>query len=88
MAKKLIDPCPNRRYDKVYEEGLKMLNESSCSPALLPCPFCGSNPTVRRNNQFGYTDVFCPNEMCSVTRMSRAGSNDDNAIEAWNTREG
>ena len=28
MKKKLIDPCPNRRYDDIFEAGIKMMDES------------------------------------------------------------
>lgn len=27
--KKLIDPCPNRRFDEVYEEGVRWLEEQA-----------------------------------------------------------
>ena len=60
--------------------------ESVRLTGLLCCPFCGSKPVVERNSTFGYTSVYCPNDLCSVTRQSRAGEDDGNAIKAWNTR--
>lgn len=66
--------------------GAKLGGSASAQLPLLDCPFCGNAPTVRRNEQFGYTDVFCPNLLCSVTRMSRADNDGHIAIQAWNNR--
>ena len=54
---------------------------------LKPCPFCGSEADTAYNTRFNY-QVFCTNDECfmsTITMYDKA--TEEEAIEAWNTRQ-
>ncbi|WP_411887379.1 Lar family restriction alleviation protein [Hydrocarboniphaga effusa] len=58
---------------------------SDAVPALKPCPFCGKQPRVIRDDGFGRAQIFC---ICrlepSVIGMKEHFACD--VVPAWNTR--
>ncbi|WBT40125.1 Lar family restriction alleviation protein [Hyphomicrobium sp. DMF-1] len=56
------------------------------SKRLLPCPFCGGNPSIIADpNHSTAVDIMCPNGGCPV-EPSVWDVNEVNAIRRWNTR--
>lgn len=53
---------------------------------LKPCPFCGDAPEVRVDVKFGGVSIRCGNRECGVD-VEVWGSDEQNAIDIWNTRE-
>jgi hypothetical protein len=41
----------------------------SVREALLPCPFCGSEPILREKTDYGHQPVECPNKDCCMSHM-------------------
>lgn len=50
---------------------------------LLPCPFCGSEPTFDYGPRDTWIKVFCSNRSCISTAQF---SGEQDAYKAWNTR--
>lgn len=50
---------------------------------LLPCPFCGGEPTFDYGPQDRWIKVFCSNRSCISTAQF---SGEQDAYKAWNTR--
>jgi hypothetical protein len=50
---------------------------------LLPCPFCGEQPQISKNNWA--TAIDCINDDCPAA-VSVASDAGQNAAERWNTR--
>lgn len=57
-------------------------------PKLLPCPFCGTQPTMEPWHGGGPKKrmISCANETCRVSPMT-TGSTPSLAARAWNHRE-
>ena len=49
---------------------------------LLPCPFCGGEATLNRDNAIGRYFAFCMK--CKVRQENRLSRED--SVNAWNTR--
>jgi Lar family restriction alleviation protein len=73
------------RIDAEFEPSLKPSKPSKPS-TVLPCPFCGWQPTVEPRAELGILvscemgDAVCP------ANPSTVGSTRARAIAAWNTR--
>lgn len=55
----------------------------AADPHVLPCPFCGSEPTLKLGPPT-YT-IFCANGDCPATAQAQ-GATKALALAAWNTR--
>lgn len=53
---------------------------------VLPCPFCGARPSLRRAAEVGYWIVMCANDSCDMTVKSVECRNPENAANVWNRR--
>ena len=53
-------------------------------PALRTCPFCGEEPTVKRDDDDGVVNIECMSEGCCYVRTSFI--EEDEAIRRWNRR--
>lgn len=51
---------------------------------LLPCPFCGSPPTLYHTSRTIYPHVVCSSEACEA--CGPALYSPEAAIDAWNKR--
>lgn len=60
-----------------------MTTETPEGGKLLPCPFCGGDPSVYSQSFYA---VECLNKDCAVAPESRVHESLDLAITAWNTR--
>lgn len=53
---------------------------------LLPCPFCGVEPSVIYDDARKWFYVACVNDDCPIIVQGMWHTNMDEAIEEWNTR--
>jgi len=66
----------------VVDEFYEILDNSR----FKPCPFCGRQPTVRRN-RFAEVDVYCDSNLCcAIVRVW--GRSLEEALNLWNDRKG
>jgi hypothetical protein len=58
------------------------------APELLPCPFCGGEPSVRYNEYSSGKDFFaeCDNPGCNVRPVTMAWESEEVLAEHWNKR--
>ena len=54
------------------------------APELLPCPFCGAKPMIRKYRE-NLVSVYCGNEKCFTWPDSDAKTLEAAALQ-WNTR--
>jgi len=65
-------------------------NHAAEMPTLLPCPFCGDMPTLKRVEGSTIYGVVCQSEVCQdsglIIALADRGAGLDKPINAWNTR--
>jgi hypothetical protein len=58
------------------------------APELKPCPFCGSEVTIKRETHIGWIKCTNPHSICIGSGLGFAfiSGDEETAIAAWNTR--
>ena len=80
------DECPMPEYDGMTEVRNEIEKwQANKMTELKPCPFCGRNPELRRDDD-GFSYIVCANDGCYVRTDGHL--NDNAAIKAWNRRVG
>lgn len=92
--RRLLDAAWKQQLDRTPETTKEANNalqayinvRTECDPQLklLPCPFCGHDPTIEHEGQANYM-VRCSNVDCPLTVKTTAVTKPA-AISAWNTR--
>lgn len=60
------------------------MNKNKKLLLLLPCPFCGRAPELRRDRD-GFSYVVCANDGCYIKTDGHL--NYESAVNQWNTRK-
>ena len=58
----------------------------SNTPSLLPCPFCGGIPHLKRSTRGDYTSIVCHGECSGPLVMVIPNDRIEEGISAWNRR--
>lgn len=83
----------NEEIQKMYDERVELKPETCCCDKMLPCPFCGAEPTMTHYPTL--TIIEC--EVCNIPRLTGHGSLSSeqlkdgicylDIINKWNSRK-